>query len=371
MSRRLPLGLLFRLTETWIRRPSSPVRAVLSLTRRCNLRCQTCRTWEVAPPAPELSADEVGRILRQMPRLTWLDVTGGEIFVRRDAEAVLDAVLDHTPSLRLLHFPTNGWHTERVVAAARQVRRRRPEVALLVTVSFDGPGALHDELRGRPGAFEHALATFRALRSEPGVKVYAGTTVSRANAAHLDALGAALARALDGFSVEGFSADEWHWNWMVLSGHYFRNEGQAALTMPQPERLVRDHIRRRGAPRSLVDVMELGFLVNLERYLGGEPTGVPCQALRSTCFVSPEGQLYPCHVWDRPLGDLRERPLAELWRSPEVLAARSEVERLDCGGCFTPCEAYPALAGAPVAASVQTLRRLGGLLRRSRKGTRS
>ena len=118
-------------------------------------------------------------------------------------------------------------------------------------------------------------------------------------------------------------------------------------------------------------LQELGFLVNLERYLGGEPTGVPCQALRSTCFVSPEGQLYPCHVWDRPLGDLRERPLAELWRSPEVLAARSEVERLDCGGCFTPCEAYPALAGAPVAASVQTLRRLGGLLRRSRKGTRS
>ena len=39
------------------------------------------------------------------------------------------------------------------------------------------------------------------------------------------------------------------------------------------------------------------------------------QALRSTAFVSPEGVLYPCHVYDRPLGNLREKPLAEIWRA--------------------------------------------------------
>ena len=103
--------------------------------------------------------------------------------------------------------------------------------------------------------------------------------------------------------------------------------------------------------------MELAFLINLEFYQRGEASGIACQSLRSTAFVSPEGELYPCHVWDRPLGNLREHSFAELWHSRRVREARGEVERLDCGGCFTPCEAYPALAGDPVATIRQTAKR--------------
>src|SRR5207249_1941109 len=122
--------------------------------------------------------------------------------------------------------------------------------------------------------------------------------------------------------------------------------------------LVSLHLVRRGVPRNLVDVMELVFLINLEFYQRGEPSGVTCQALRSACFISPEGELYPCHIYDRPLGNLHERRFVELWGSREVLAARSDIEeRLACGGCFTACEAYPALAGAPLQTAAQTMRR--------------
>jgi radical SAM protein with 4Fe4S-binding SPASM domain len=116
-------------------------------------------------------------------------------------------------------------------------------------------------------------------------------------------------------------------------------------------------MRRRGLPRNLVDLMEMIFLINLEFYRRGEATGIVCQSLRSTAFISPEGNLYPCHVYDRPLGNLRERSLAEVWKSPDVLTAREDIRKLACGGCFTPCEAYPALAGAPVSTLLQTGRR--------------
>ncbi|MCA9685834.1 MAG: DUF1552 domain-containing protein, partial [Myxococcales bacterium] len=111
--------------------------------------------------------------------------------------------------------------------------------------------------------------------------------------------------------------------------------------------LAREHLERRGPPRSMVDAMELAFLINLEFYQRGEPSGIACESLRSTAFVSPEGELYPCHVWDRPLGSLRQHSFAALWHGQRTRSARAEVERLACGGCFTPCEAYPALAGAP------------------------
>jgi len=350
-------ALIARLTETWFRRPRTPTRVVMDLTRRCNLRCEMCHTWEVAP-GHELTPAEVRAILGQMPRLLWLDVTGGEIFLRRDAEELLDAVLDAAPALRVLHFPTNGWFTARTVACVARIRARRPDLPLIVTVSLDGPREVHDRIRGRAGSFDRALETFRALRAMEGVGVYVGTTVTPTSAAHIPALGDALRDA-----VPGFQASEWHWNWLQVSQHFFANAAHATLPAVPSERLVVTHLRRRGAPRSLVDLMELVFLVNLDAVLRGEPSGVPCQALRSACFISPEGDLYPCHVYDRPLGNLRERPVEALWNDPAVLAARADIERLACGGCFTPCEAYPALAGAPVQTITQTLRRSLALLR--------
>lgn len=340
-----------RLTETWFHRPTTPTRVVLDVTRRCNLRCEMCRTWRVEP-GHELSPEEIAEILGQMPRLTWLDITGGEPFLRRDADALFDAVLASTPALRMLHFPTNGWFVDRIARTTARLAAQRPEVEIIVTVSLDGPTEVHDRVRGQQGSFARALATFKALRALPDVSVYVGTTVTPFNADAVEELGRVLAR-----EVPGFSPDEWHWNWLQISGHFFDNADLAALPGVKTGALVRHHLSRRGAPRSLVDLMELAFLLNLEFYQRGEPSKIVCQALRSTAFISPEGDLYPCHVYDRKLGSLRGADVREVWASPEVIEARRDIERLACGGCFTPCEAYPALAGAPAQAVAQTVRR--------------
>lgn len=335
------------LAGTWFRRPAAPTRLVMDITRRCNLRCRMCSTWRTAA-AHEITPDEVRRVLTQMPGLLWLDVTGGEPFLRRDAVDLFAAVLDATPALRVLHFQTNGWFRDRAVAVADLVRQRRPELELIITVSIDGPPATHDAVRGREGSFERALATFRTLRARTDCATYVGTTVTPFNADQVEALGALLRQELP-----GFRAGEWHWNWLQISKHFFDNADLAALPALDSRDLVRRHLRRRGLPRNLVEIMELVFLTNLEFYRRGEPSGVVCQALRSAAFLSPEGTLYPCHVYDRPLGSVLTQPVGELWQSAPVLQARREIEALACGGCFTPCEAYPALAGAPG----QTLRR--------------
>ena len=185
----------------------------------------------------------------------------------------------------------------------------------------------------------------------PQVSVFIGTTLTPESEPHLDALEAELLRRFPDFEPR-----EWHWNRLQISEHFFAN-GHLAEAARARRSSIDEHVRRRGLPKGFVDLMELGFLINAEFVDRGEPSNIPCQSLRSTAFISPEGQLYPCHVWDRPLGSLREHSFASLWHSVEVRNARGEVERLDCGGCFTPCEAYPALAGAPLRASVETLRR--------------
>ena len=350
--------MVARLTETWFRRLDSPNRLVLDVTRRCNLRCSMCRTWE-DPRRDELSVPEIADLIRQLPRLTWLDVTGGEPFLRSDARALMTTIAETGRALTVLHFPTNGWFQRRIVETCADIIALRPDLQLIVTVSIDGPPAVHDEIRGRAGAYERAMGTFAALREMPGVDVYLGSTLTPQSEPTLPDLEALLrARFPD------FEAREWHWNRLQISEHFFNNVDLSSRADSRDENadtrhpgLAREHVARRGLPRSMVDAMELAFLINLEFYARGEPSGIRCESLRSTAFVSPEGDLYPCHVWDRPLGNLREHSFAQLWHAPETLEARRGVEALDCGGCFTPCEAYPALAGNPIQTLRQTARR--------------
>lgn len=345
------LALVGRLAETWVHRPPSPTRVVLDVTRRCNLRCRMCHTWK-ANSEGELTLAELDGLLSALPRLVWLDVTGGEPFVRRDAEALLGLAMQRPPALQVLHFQTNGWATERIVAATAATRARRAGVELIVTVSIDGPPEVHDAMRGRAGSFDRALATLRGLWALPGVETHVGTTLTPDNAHALDELGA---RLLD--AVPGFHARRWHWNWAQVSRHFYGNEHVRAWPRVAGSELLQGLRRRRGRPTGLVELMEQLYLLHLEFVQRGEPSGIPCQALRSTVFVSPEGQLYPCHLYDRPLGSVREHDLATLWASPAVAQARRDIEALACGGCFSACEAYPALAGAPVATVRQTARR--------------
>lgn len=328
----------------------SPNRVVLDVTRRCNLRCRMCHTWR-APSDGELSLEEIDRLLRSLPRLVWLDVTGGEPFVRRDVAEVLARAIEVPPALQVLHFQTNGWATERIVETTAATRARREGIELIVTVSIDGPPAVHDAMRGREGAFARALATLRALWELPGVEVHVGTTITADNEDALDELGPLLLETLP-----DFHARRWHLNWAQVSEHFYGNGHLAAAPRPDPGDRIRDLRRRRGLPRGMVELMEQLYLLNLEPFLRGEPSRIPCQALRSTVFVSPEGELFPCHLYDRPLGSLREHDLSTLWRSSAVAEARRDIEDLACGGCFSACEAYPAMAGAPLATLRQTVR---------------
>lgn len=356
------VDLVARLAETWVRRPDSPTRLVFQVTRRCNLRCEMCKTWTL-DGGGELTLDEIRDVFLELPKLAWLDLTGGEPFLRADVQDILE-IASASPQLRVLHFPTNGWFTSRVVEACRLVAEKRPDLDFIVTVSIDGTPEVHDAMRGRPGSFDRALRTYLALRAMPGVRAYVGTTVTPWNRKSLDALGELLAR-----EIPGFSPREWHWNWMQISQHYFANgDLGAARDAVVDGGSITQHARRRGAPRSLLDLMELAFLVNLESYQRGEPVGIRCQALRSSLFLSPEGDVYPCHVYDRPLGNVRGQSIGDIWRSAAVARARSDIERLACGGCFTPCEAYPMLAGAPVRAATRTVHRSLRLLREATLG---
>src|SRR5262245_56927643 len=203
-------------------RPPAPLKLNLCLTYWCQYRCKTCNIWQ-RKPADELTTDEIVALVRENPDINWVDLTGGEIFLRRDIDDVFDAIVTGWSRLAILHFPTNGFQTDRIVKSVERIAAHshgngRGPAHTIVTVSVDGDEALNDEIRGIKGGFRRQMETLRALRRIPGIATAIGMTLSTHNLGQFERTLAACARECPGLTV-----DDVHLNVAQRSSHYYGN----------------------------------------------------------------------------------------------------------------------------------------------------
>jgi radical SAM protein with 4Fe4S-binding SPASM domain len=332
--------------NTTIHRPRAPLKVNWCLTYWCQYRCKTCNIWQ-RKPTDELSTDEVRAFVRENPGVSWVDLTGGEIFLRPDIDDVLEAVVTGWRRLALLHFPTNGFLTDRIVASVERIAGRGP-AQTVVTVSLDGDEKTNDDIRGIKGGFRRQIETFRRLRSIRGITAVLGVTLSAHNAGRFAETFAACAREIPGLTI-----DEMHLNVAQLSGHYYGNAGTPGLR-PETEAIRQElHVYRgmRGMPRSAAQLLEAAYLRAMDDFLRTGNTPMPCHALRASCFVDPWGVVYPCISYSKPIGRLRETGmrLADIWDAPATADLQKEIWSGGCPQCWTACEAYQSILGNALA----------------------
>jgi MoaA/NifB/PqqE/SkfB family radical SAM enzyme len=330
------------LLRTTLHRPSAPLKLNLCLTYWCQYKCKTCNIWQ-RKPTDELTTEEIVALVRENPHVNWVDLTGGEIFLRRDIDDVFDAIVTGWSRLAILHFPTNGFQTDRIVRSVERIAGRGP-ARTIITVSVDGDEALNDAIRGIKGGFHQQMETFNALRRISGIVTALGMTLSTHNLGQFEATYAACARACPGLSV-----DDVHLNVAQRSGHYYGNAETDGVA-PDPA-LARVDMQRyrslRGLPRSARQLLESVYLKNLDRFLGTGRTPMPCHALRASCFIDPWGVVYPCITYSRPMGRLRDTGmrLDPIWNDAATAKVQGEIWKGECPQCWTACEAYQSILG--------------------------
>ncbi len=339
------------LLETTARRPPAPLKLNFCLTYWCQYRCKTCNIWQ-RKPTDELTTDEVLAIIRENPHVTWLDLTGGEIFLRPDIDDIFEAVVTGWQRLAILHFPTNGFLTDRIVAGAERIAGRGP-AKTVVTVSLDGDEQTNDEIRGIKGGFRQQIATFNALRKIKGIETVFGMTLSRYNIGRFADTFAACARECPGLTL-----DDMHLNVAQVSGHYYDNEKEPGVTADpsQVRRELRQYRALKGRPRTAAQMLETTYLGYLDRFLQTGRTPMPCHALRASCFIDPWGVVYPCISYSRPIGRLRDTGmrLEPIWNAYEAKQLQSAIWKGDCPHCWTACEAYQSIMGNVLAGRLRS-----------------
>ena len=336
------LALARKATVANAKRLAFPMKLTFCITYWCNYRCKTCNIWKMKPK-DELSLEEIRRFFERSNGFSWIDVTGGEISLRKDFVSICESILTNCRDLLLLHYPTNGYLSDKIVEYTREVASMGPE-KLMITISADGDEQMNDEIRGIEGGYRRQIETFRRLREIPGVNVVLGMTLSAANVHHFPEAFAAAKREVPDLEYRDFHVN------IVHAGHYLHNEDLALNQKVEAEELAKAteaYAKLRGFGISPVNYLERSYLRNVRSFLETGKTPMRCHSLRSSCFVDSWGNVFPCTIYDRKLGSLRESDfdLGEIWNRAETATVQREIWGGDCPHCWTPCEAYQSIMG--------------------------
>lgn len=292
------------------RRPSKPLTLLFLINRGCNLKCRFCDLWQGWEQVP------VDRALALFDEAVAIGtrtvvLTGGEPLLHPGLFELARGAWDRGLSVNVT---SNGLLVE------RHYEQLVDSGVASLSFSLDGLPPTHDRLRGQAGAFERTWraleATVRDGRMDPCVYF----VVTRENVRELVPVYERV-RAL------GARFDFWPVN--DAPDLYLRDaDDQAAWA---------DAVRHIAAADAGV-AARAHYYAEALGYHGGERGPVRCLGLVDQYGVTYRGDLLPCCVWGGEglvAGNVFERPLRELWWSPEVQARREHLYRQGCEvGCY-------------------------------------
>lgn len=339
------LKLSERAIEAHFHRLDHPYKLTFCITYWCNYKCKTCNIWQMKP-RDELKTHEIESFFKKNSKFLWVDLTGGEVWLRKDFVDICNIIIDHCPNLLLLHFPTNGYLTDKIVSGVGEIVKRKPE-RLIVTVSMDGDEQVNDSVRGIEGGWQRQIETFKQLHAMPGVKVVLGMTLSGYNIDQFQRTFDVAKEACSWLTYKDF-----HVNIAHTSEHFFGNSDSDLgfndnVDPKQFIDVIATYRKLRGIPLDPVSLLEHEYLRRVKQYLNTGITPMQCHALRSSCFIDSWGGVYPCSIYDKKIGSLRtaEFDLSAIWNSPAAIETQKQIWQFQCPQCWTPCEAYQSICG--------------------------
>ena len=268
----------------------SPVSAFLAVTARCPWECPHCSRGG-RRDGPELTTEEWQNVVRELHGLgtSLIGFTGGEPCVREDLETLVQAAAAGGAATILF---TSGRGFTPALAA-----RLRAAGLWSVCVSLDADTAeIHDAARGR-GSFDAALDALRLARAE-GFYAMAGTVATPASVrSGMPARILSLLADLGGHELRIVEA-------MPCGGL----AGCASSDLLSPDdvaTLRRFHVETNRNGRG----PKVCAFNHVE-----SPDVFGCGAGTQHLFIEPSGVVCPCDFTPLGFGNVRETPLADLWR---------------------------------------------------------
>jgi MoaA/NifB/PqqE/SkfB family radical SAM enzyme len=294
---------------------------ILHVTNICNFRCNHCFV-EFAKKPIDLTLEEVDQVAGVYSDLIWLDIGGGEPFIRDDLDEIVSKF-----KAQEISIPTNGWFTDKILKTLTGIEKSIGLDRLILTISIDGLPETHDEIRLKKGSFSKLTESYRAVHQRfPNLRIKINTVLNQRNRDEIIPL---MTMIKDEFSPSFHSI-------LFLRGDTINPD----YCLPPT-----------GEIRSLEDeIFEIqqgymygrkGIMSNVQRHyqsikreiaeqtLEQETQVIPCLGGQAHHVVYANGDVAPCELLP-PVGSLRQEPLRDILAGPEWAAAVGRIKAKEC-----------------------------------------
>lgn len=329
-------GLDFRL-HRWTARAMDPTFLIYQVTTACNSRCRMCGIWKTKPEN-ELGLKEFEDLISNplMQKIRWVNLTGGEPFVRKDIVQLVKALRDRLPALELVAVPTNGFLTEKVLATVKEfLDVLGNEILLNVNVSIDDIGEKHDFIRRTPGGYQKAITTLDELMklqlSQGNFETGTETVVMDHNVKDLRHIYSTLKEHTPHVNITP----------AILSPFYNPEDAECGKLSPETIDGLVDFLKELRLKEPAYAYYHSKVCTILKaRKLRKRP--FPCLGGFKTMYLDARGNVYPClmlPVDKFRFGNVRDEPLDELWRNENARDIRRRLKgHLFCTRCTNNCD---------------------------------
>jgi len=308
----------------------APRIVIWEITTACNFRCLHCEIAAGARRGDELSTDEALSVCDALADLgcEQCNVSGGEPLLRRDWPQICERLAAHKIRVSLI---SNG-----SLVDAHLVRRAADHGVSGFALSLDGLRTTHDRVRvwhGGDSAFDAVVAAAREVK-QAKLALATITHISRWNLDQLAGLHALL-RELD--------ADMWQVQLGLPLGRLRDIETPYMIQptqLPELAQLLTKLIQ--SGPRPLIRVTDtIGYYTTCEPILRGgvDRVWTGCYAGVLTLGIESNGDVKGCSCLPREFvaGNLRQRPLAEIWADESRFAYNTDWQESSLTGACATC----------------------------------
>ena len=323
------------------------------LTHACNLKCRHCYNSAGKPEPDELTREEGFALLEHLAEngTVGMLLGGGEPLLRKEFFEWVEFATAHEMKITV---NTNG-----ILVTEEVAQKMRDAGIVNVQISIDGLSEVHNMIRGAQGAFERATEAIWNL-FEVGMPVTVITTVMRSNVhtmgdlidwlkveyggkvnqmfCRVKIVGRAMetGEILTAADYKNFcrvAAEHYgfHGMWSCIGYPYLidlkttHDFIMGVVKTPIGERLYPEKLRKR-----LLEGKENAAEVIMSA-VGGN-----CKAGTYMVNIGPQGNVYACVELPVLAGNVREKPLIDIWYEAKLFNdLREKRERIGgkCGNC--------------------------------------
>lgn len=323
-----------------------PYKLTFSITYSCQSRCITCGIWQIRPKG-ELALPEIEEFAKKNLGFRWIEITGGEPFVRGDVVEIVKAFKTYSKDLYIVTMPTNSLcNCDMVIGKINEILELGiPKLS--ITVSLDGYRELHDRIRGIPGNFDKAMAMFKGLkelRKEHNNLFFVfGYTMSKFNQGEFQKTYEEVKKEIPDVTYNDF-----HLNMGQISDSYYQNSGiDLKADREKAAEELRGVIKNRRFQIGVIPQIEGVFLKKLAEYAITNKTPMKSKSMDASLFLDSYGNVYPSIMWGRKIGNIRDvgYDLGKIWHNSEAEEIRRLIKEGKEPDNWTACEAYQTIVG--------------------------